>query len=47
VPVPNGYKEPTIVKIEKVYNCVIYEKFITEFKRMMKKYPNKKPNDIM
>lgn len=28
-----------IEKIEKIYNCVIYEKFITEFKRMLKKYP--------
>ena len=29
---------PTIKKIEKVYNCVIYEKFINEFKRMLRKY---------
>jgi hypothetical protein len=38
---------PIIKKIEKVYNCVIYEKFINEFKRMLKKYPLKNINDIM
>jgi hypothetical protein len=27
-----------IVKIEKIYNCVIYEKFMNEFKRMLRKY---------
>jgi hypothetical protein len=26
---------------------VIYEKFINEFKRMLKKYPNKQVTDIM
>lgn len=38
---------PVIKRIEKVYNCVIYEKFINEFKRMLKKYPMKNVNDIM
>ncbi len=32
---------PEIVKIEKIYNCVIYEKFVNEFKRMIRKYPHK------
>ena len=36
----NG-RVPQITKIEKIYNCVIYEKFINEFKRMLKKYPQK------
>lgn len=40
-------KQPVIKKIEKVYNCVIYEKFINEFKRMLRKYPHKNVNDIM
>lgn len=44
---PAANKEPTIIKIEKVYNCVIYERFINEFKRMLKKYPHKKTKDIM
>lgn len=44
---PGGGKVPTIKKIEKVYNCVIYEKFINEFKRMLRKYPMKNVNDIM
>lgn len=30
-----------IVKIEKIYNCVIYERFIQEFKRMLRKYPDR------
>lgn len=36
-----------IIKIEKIYNSVIYERFINEFKRMQRKYPNKKINDMM
>ncbi len=36
-----------IIRIEKIYNCVIYEKFMNEFKRMLRKYPNKNVNDIM
>lgn len=27
-----------VLKIEKIYNCVIYEKFMNEFKRMLRKY---------
>lgn len=34
-----GASQVRIKKIEKIYNCVIYEKFINEFKRMLKKYP--------
>ena len=34
----NG-RRPTILKIEKIKNCVLYEKFINEFKRMLRKYP--------
>ncbi len=36
-----GGQGPKIVRIEKMYNCVIYEKFINEFKRMLRKYPHK------
>jgi hypothetical protein len=36
----NG-RVPQITKIEKIFNCVIYDKFINEFKRMLKKYPQK------
>jgi hypothetical protein len=39
--------QPKIQKIEKVYNCIIYEKFINEFKRMLRKYPQKNLHDIM
>ena len=42
-----GGRMPTINKVEKIYNCVIYEKFINEFKRMLRKYPQKGINDIM
>lgn len=28
-------------------NCVVYEKFLNEFKRMLKKYPQKNVSDIM
>ena len=37
----------TIKRIEKISNCVIYERFINEFKRMIRKYPNKKTTNIM
>ena len=47
MPIPHGGKAPTIKKIEKIYNCVIYEKFINEFKRMIRKYPQKSINDLM
>ena len=40
----NGAK---IVRIEKIFNCVIYEKFINEFKRMLRKYPQKNVKDLM
>ena len=36
-----GGRVPQITKIEKIFNCVIYDKFINEFKRMLKKYPQK------
>jgi hypothetical protein len=42
-----GAGNKKITKIEKIFNCVIYEKFINEFKRMLKKYPQKNVNDIM
>ena len=32
---------PKVIKIEKVMNCIIYEKFVNEFKRMLRKYPHK------
>jgi len=44
-PVGNGGH--TIVKIEKIFNCVIYDRFINEFKRMLKKYPLKQTKEIM
>jgi len=34
-----GAGNTKITKIEKIFNCVIYEKFINEFKRMLRKYP--------
>ena len=36
-----------IVKIEKIYNCVIYEKFMNEFKRMLRKYKDLQINDML
>ena len=36
-----------ITKIEKVQNCVIYERFMNEFKRMLKKYPQMQITDMM
>ncbi|TNV73266.1 hypothetical protein FGO68_gene4052 [Halteria grandinella] len=36
-----------IIKIEKVYNCVLYEKFMNEFKRMLRKYPNLQVTDMV
>lgn len=36
---PAGGRQANIIKIEKIYNCVIWEKFINEFKRMLRKYP--------
>ena len=38
VNVPANGNLPKIKKIEKIYNCVIYEKFINEFKRLLRKY---------
>jgi hypothetical protein len=43
----NMGNQPRIIKIEKMYNCIIYEKFINEFKRMLRKYPMKNVHDIM
>ena len=42
-----GGNQPKILNIQKIYNCIIYEKFINEFKRMLRKYPQKNTNDIM
>ena len=44
---PGNGRQANIVKIEKISNCVVWEKFINEFKRMLRKYPQKKVNDIM
>mmetsp|Transcript_42904 Transcript_42904/g.41254 ORF Transcript_42904/g.41254 Transcript_42904/m.41254 type:complete len:191 (-) Transcript_42904:253-825(-) len=38
---------PTIQNIHLIHNCVLYEKFVGELKRLMRKYPQKKVNDIM
>ena len=46
-PVPAGGNQAKITNIQKIYNCIIYEKFINEFKRMLRKYPQKNTNDIM
>jgi hypothetical protein len=46
-PAPAGGNQPKITNIQKIYNCIIYEKFINEFKRMLRKYPQKNTNDIM
>jgi hypothetical protein len=42
-----GMGRGEITKIEKIFNCVIYEKFITEFQRMLKKYPHLQIDDIV
>lgn len=36
-----------ITSIKKIYNCVIYERFVTELKNMLKKYKDKTAFDIM
>ena len=36
-----------VIKIEKIYNCVVYEKFMNEFRRMLRKYKDFKINDII
>ena len=36
-----------IKKIEKIYNEVIYEKFFSECKRLIKKYPEKKIEELV
>ena len=36
-----------IISIEKIYNCVIYDKFMNEFKRMIRKYSHKSVDDIL
>jgi hypothetical protein len=36
-----------ILCVEKVMNCILYDKFTNEMKRMLRKYPNKKLKDIM
>lgn len=35
-----GMANGKIIKIEKIYNAVLYEKFMNEFKRMLRKYPH-------
>lgn len=42
-----GVNAGHVIKIEKIYNCVIYEKFINEFKRMLRKYKDLKINDML
>ena len=36
-----------IVKIEKIHNVVLYEKFMNEFQRMLRKYPHMLIEDMM
>ena len=36
-----------IKRIQKVFNCVLYEKFLNEFKRMLRKYPHLQVTDIV
>ncbi|CDW78868.1 u box domain-containing protein [Stylonychia lemnae] len=36
-----------IIQIEKIYNRDVYDKFIQELKRMIRKYPNKKITDMV
>jgi hypothetical protein len=36
-----------IKKIEKIYNPTLYERFLLEFKFMLKKHPNKEASDIV
>lgn len=43
----NGIASGRIIKIEKVYNCVLYEKFMNEFKRMLRKYPKLQVTDMV
>jgi Poly(ADP-ribose) polymerase catalytic domain len=43
----NGPITGKISKIEKVYNCVLYERFMNEFKRLLRKYPNYQITDLM
>jgi hypothetical protein len=35
----NGGGRAKITRVEKIHNCVIYEKFTNELKRMLRKYP--------
>ena len=42
-----GLMNAQIIRVEKIFNCMVYDKFINEFKRMLKKYQNKTTNDIM
>lgn len=44
---PAGGRNYRIIQIEKIYNCVLYEKFINELRRMIRKYPNKDINGIV
>ncbi|CDW84239.1 poly adp-ribose polymerase member 14-like protein [Stylonychia lemnae] len=39
--------KPNILRIEKIYNCVIYERFVNEYKRMLRKYTNLQPSQIL
>lgn len=36
-----------VISIEKIFNCVLYEKFLVEFKLMLKKYKNFPINKIV
>jgi Poly(ADP-ribose) polymerase catalytic domain len=42
-----GNVQGRIKRIDKVFNCVLYEKFINEFKRMIRKYPGFQVTDIL
>lgn len=47
LPFGGGVSEPTIIKVEKLFNCVVYDKFINEYRRMLRKYPNRKTTYLM
>mmetsp|Transcript_45696 Transcript_45696/g.33412 ORF Transcript_45696/g.33412 Transcript_45696/m.33412 type:complete len:174 (+) Transcript_45696:1474-1995(+) len=37
---PAGMVQVVVQSVEKIYNCVIYDKFMNEFRRMLRKYPD-------
>lgn len=44
---PAGGGTGQIVRVEKVHNAVLYEKFMNEFQRMLRKYPHMLIEDMM